>query len=123
LHREGVLLAGQPFSLEWRRRGELSGGISARAEADALRLRFQVRHGRDAEWKAIEQRVPILWTTCHFGGRRPWFRCNSCSGRVAVLYGAGELFACPHEVVFNVVSSWFDTAKGRGSDLQKKRCD
>jgi two-component system CheB/CheR fusion protein len=25
---------------------------------------------------------------------RPWFRCNNCSGRAAVLYSAGEVFAC-----------------------------
>jgi hypothetical protein len=71
-----------------------SGGITARTEADMLCLRFRVRHRGDAEWKAIEQRVPIIWTACHFGGHRPWFRCNNCSGRAAVLYSAGEVFAC-----------------------------
>ena len=35
----------------------------------------------------VEQRVPITWTACHFGGQRPWF------GR-RVLYLAGKLFAC-----------------------------
>jgi hypothetical protein len=49
---------------------------------------------------SVEQRVPITWTPCRFGGRRPWFVCPASSGgrycgrRVAVLYGAGELFAC-----------------------------
>jgi hypothetical protein len=47
-----------------------------------------------------EQKVPITWTTCRLGGRRPWFICSVYSGgrycgrRVALLYGAGELFAC-----------------------------
>ena len=37
---------------------------------------------------------------CHFGGRGPWFVCSVrtngqyCGRRVAVLYAAGELFAC-----------------------------
>jgi hypothetical protein len=50
--------------------------------------------------KTIEQRVPITWSPCHFGGRRPWFRCvvksngRYCGRRVALLYGAGEFFAC-----------------------------
>jgi hypothetical protein len=54
------------------------------------------------EWKSIERRVPITWTTCHLGGQRPWFICSAysdrryCGRRVAVLYGAGELFACRH---------------------------
>jgi hypothetical protein len=53
-----------------------------------------------SEWKSIEQRVPITWTACHLGGQRPWFVCSVYSGgrycgrRVAVFYGAGELFAC-----------------------------
>jgi hypothetical protein len=55
-----------------------------------------------AEWRSTEQRVPILWTACHFGGRRPWFRCavystgRYCGRRVAVLYAAGDRFACRH---------------------------
>ena len=42
----------------------------------------------------------MTWTNCHFGGRRPWFTCSAhtngryCGRRVAVLYLAGELFAC-----------------------------
>ncbi len=47
-----------------------------------------------------EQRVPITWTACHLGGKRPWFVCSVysngryCGRRAAVLYGAGKLFAC-----------------------------
>ena len=54
-----------------------------------------------SEWKPVEQRVPITWTECHFGGgRRPWFTCSThvngryCGRRVAMLYLAGEFFAC-----------------------------
>src|SRR5256885_4718116 len=49
---------------------------------------------------SVEQRVPITWTACHIGGHRAWFICSAYSGgrycgrRVALLYGAGELFAC-----------------------------
>jgi hypothetical protein len=55
---------------------------------------------KEAEWKSVEQFVPITWTACHFGGRRAWFCCTGHSGgqycgrRVALLYGAGERFAC-----------------------------
>jgi hypothetical protein len=50
--------------------------------------------------KPVEQRVPITWTESHFGGRRPWFTCSAhvngryCGRRVAMLYLAGEFFAC-----------------------------
>jgi hypothetical protein len=31
------------------------------------------------------QQIPMTWTHCHFGGFRPWFKCN-CGKRVAKLY-------------------------------------
>ena len=71
-----------------------------RTELDAVILVYRSRSWGATEWKSIEQRVPITWTPCHFGGRRPWFICSVyssgryCGRRAAVLYGAGELFAC-----------------------------
>ena len=50
----------------------------------------------------VSQRVPLTWTSCHFGGRRPWFICNvyadgvHCGRRVAKLYGNGKFYACRH---------------------------
>ena len=99
-HREGRLSTGQYFSCSWSLAGEPSGSISVRTGPNAVFLTYRVRSYEDAQWKSIEQRVPITWTECHLGGRRPWFVCSVNSGgrycgrRVAVLYGAGELFAC-----------------------------
>lgn len=42
----------------------------------------------------VEQRVCLDWTSCNFGGARPWWKCPACSRRVAVIYGAGKYFAC-----------------------------
>ena len=97
--REGRLRAGQQFSWSWTSGGEPSGTINVRTEVDAVVLIYRVRSFL-AEWKSTEQRVSITWTNCHFGGRRPWFICSVrsnrqyCGRRVAVLYAAGELFAC-----------------------------
>jgi hypothetical protein len=99
-HRQGRLQAGQTFSWSWTANGELFGHISVRVEKDAVVLIYRVRSLLAADWKPIEQRVPLTWTDCHFGGRRPWFVCSVrasdhlCGRRVAVLYGDGELFAC-----------------------------
>ncbi len=99
-HREGRLHAGQCFSYSWTCGGEPAGGIEVRTEADAVVLVFRSRSSPDSEWKSVEQRVSITWTACHLGSRRAWFRCTVSSGgqycgrRVALLYGAGELFAC-----------------------------
>jgi hypothetical protein len=90
-HREGRL--SQRFSCAWTRRGVSYGEIAVRTELDAVVLIYKVRsEGHD--WRSVEQRVPISWTACRFGGRRPWFTCRRCERRAAMLYGAGELFAC-----------------------------
>ena len=97
--REGRLRAGRQFSWSWTSGGEPSGTINVHTEADAVVLIYRVRSFL-AEWKSIEQRVSITWTHCHLGGRRPWFTCSVhtngkyCGRRVAMLYAAGELFAC-----------------------------
>jgi hypothetical protein len=98
--REDMLRAGQYFSCSWTRRGEPSGSISVRTESDAVVLSYWPRSRGATGSKPIEQRVPITWTACRFGGRRPWLICSGhsdgryCGRRVAVLYAADELFAC-----------------------------
>jgi len=85
--------------LPWSRisGGERSGALNMHAEGGAVMS--QIR-GFPADWKSIEWRVPITRTHCHLAGRRPWFVRSAwvngqyCGERVAVLYAAGELFAC-----------------------------
>ena len=50
------------------------------------------------EWRGVQmaQEISLGWTSCNYGGRRPWFICGNCGRRVAVLYGAGKYFACRH---------------------------
>jgi hypothetical protein len=70
-----------------------------RTEADVAVLTIKC----GSEWKPVEQRVAIMWTRCHFGGARCWFRCSAyvggrpCGRRVAKLYLRGAAtFACRH---------------------------
>ena len=99
-HRDGRLRPGQYFSCSWTQGEEPAASISVRAERDAVILIYRSRSWGASEWKSIEQRVPITWTECHLGGRRPWFICSVCSNgrycgrRAALLYIAGERFAC-----------------------------
>jgi hypothetical protein len=74
-HREGLLRAGQYFSWSWTRGGEPAGSIGVRPEWDAVVLIYRSQSWDGSEWKSVERRVPITWTACHLGGRRPWFIC------------------------------------------------
>jgi hypothetical protein len=99
--REGRLNQGETFPWSWTIGGKPYGTINVQIEPNAVLLRFRARSYESAEWKLVEQHVPIVWTACHLGGGRPWFRCAAtangqyCGRRVAKLYlGGGYVFAC-----------------------------
>ena len=54
------------------------------------------------DWQKVQQRIPVQWTQCRYGGERPWFVCDAssrgvhCGRKVARLYAGGRLFACRH---------------------------
>lgn len=80
----------------WNRGGEPYDYASVQVEADSVVLfRYQTTGRPDRE-----QRIPIVWTSCRYGGRRPWLTCESyskgeyCGQRAAILYGVGDMFAC-----------------------------
>jgi hypothetical protein len=99
-HRQGRLDSGQQFSWSWTCGAESVGSISVRVESAAVVLSYRSCSLGSREWKIIEQRLPISLTACHLGGVRPWFVCpvycdgNYCGRRAAILYCAGDLFAC-----------------------------
>jgi hypothetical protein len=72
--RRGLLCAGRTFTWSWDRDGEFFGSISVRVETDSAILSFRSQIPGTARWRQSEQRIPIVWTNCHLGGRRPWSR-------------------------------------------------
>src|ERR1700685_4404485 len=95
-HRQGLLRSGRTFSCS-SSQVEQGGSISVRTEPGAVVLSFRARDWGAEEWKSVNQRVPIGWTPCHFGGHRPWFCCARCGRRVVKVFLAGNaLFACRH---------------------------
>jgi hypothetical protein len=96
--RLGRLHAGQKFSWSWTLGGEPAGSITVQSEQACVVLSYSFCRLGSSDWQSIQQRIPISFTACHFGGQRPWFICSGrhCGRRVAVLYAAGDLFACRH---------------------------
>ncbi|MBD0274847.1 MAG: hypothetical protein ICV73_23345 [Acetobacteraceae bacterium] len=94
LYRSGGLRPGAVGTTTWSRGGTETSSIgwAVLAEggtATALELDYAVGG------EAVAYRVPLAWTPCRFGGRRPWFVCpgDGCGRRAAVLYG-GRYFLC-----------------------------
>jgi len=95
------LRSGQNFSYSWFRGDQRLGTIDVVPSGDAVVLLSRSPGIGEKARKPIEQRVTIVWTRCHFGGFRPWFRCTGgvdgrgCGRRAAKLYlGHGSIFAC-----------------------------
>jgi hypothetical protein len=99
--RAGYLSGSKVGGWQWTNGGDRTATIGIVGGRDAITLAYRIQaHGED--WESVQQRVPIRWTPCRFGGERPWFVCNvfangvHCGRQVAKLYGAGRLFACRH---------------------------
>jgi hypothetical protein len=97
--REGVLTPGQDVRWAWTRGGMDVATIHVRAEEDSVRLAYRVRLS-PTNWRGVVQTIPLEWTPCRLGGRRPWFLCpevvedQPCRRRCAVLYFAEWGFRC-----------------------------
>ena len=103
LRRDGHLSPGQTFPYSWTHDGQPCGMIRVRIEATTMVLNFKAASVDRADWRTVEQHVPIVWTACNLGGGRPWFRCTAydnghyCGRRVAIIYlGSNAGFACRH---------------------------
>jgi hypothetical protein len=89
--RQGLLRPAGRFTHSWICNEKPLGSIDVRTTADAVFMTFK----GSRPWKSPEQRVSLVWTRCHLGGRRLWFRCSECGRRVAKLYMRDEVsFAC-----------------------------
>ena len=91
--RSGALTPGRTSSWEWTVNDLVHSSIRIRAETGMVTLSYTYRP-REAAPEVINQFVDVETTPCTLGGSRPWFSCPTCRRRVAVIYGAGRLFAC-----------------------------
>lgn len=97
LQKQGALQSGSVASMSWsdNRTGKTVASFGARTSSG--KVVFSYRYARRGDdWQDVEEPVAITWTSCNYGGRRPWFICPGCSRRVAILYMGGRNFLCRH---------------------------
>lgn len=93
LARAGALVPGRVVSWQWTVNDCVRGSIQVCAEDWQVELVYN-HTPRDRPTELIRQTIMLETTPCTLGGRRQWFSCPTCARRVAVIYGAGRLFAC-----------------------------
>jgi hypothetical protein len=99
LARAGYLTYSMAGGWKWSSSDGTTASIGMTGGRDAVTLKYRIRSNGE-EWQAVDQRIPIHWTTCRFGGERPWFVCDVfangvyCGRQVAKIYASGKLFAC-----------------------------
>jgi hypothetical protein len=96
MHRAGYLKAGARSTCRWWRGGDTPEEKARGASIGTLCTGDEVILLYSHRGEPVRQTVPLDWTACNYGGRRPWWRCPHCRRRVAVLYGPGKFFACRH---------------------------
>ena len=91
LSKNGYLKLGIRYSLKWKNGCD----ILITATPEALKLFYNIfSNGEQQENVCIK--VPLSWTPCNYGGKRPWFSCPGCGRRVAKLYLERRYFLCRH---------------------------
>jgi len=75
LQRKTGWRPGLCFMKVWYRNGAPAGEVFIFTQPDAIVLVHRACPPGSTESRIIELQVPIIWTKCHLGGRRPWFEC------------------------------------------------
>ncbi len=102
LKKRGILTGYQYQSLSWSSRGEKTGSIDIVTNIDDsdcyAKLSYTITRRSTGKKDEFQYKVPIVTTSCYFGGVRYWFKCPAvgCGRRVAKLYQGQDIFACRH---------------------------
>jgi len=82
--------------------GRVGVTVSIWGEEKYVQFSYSQTDYRTGEKRDFDYKVPVVETTCHFGGTRYWFQCSlfkkgtHCGRCVGVLYKGGDYFGCRH---------------------------
>jgi len=93
--------------MSWNRNGEKTGSIGFNVSTfdgdKYIHFQYTQTDHNTQEKTELDYKVRLVWTSCHFGGRRWSFICPlvvngyACNRRVGVLYlASGKYFGCRH---------------------------
>lgn len=121
----GEITEGTVKRIHWMRKKSIVFTVEVLYEESSVRLSYTYsQHGVDGIWE--EYSIPITWSQCHFGGKRPWFLCRRCNRRVGRLYlNRQRYFFCRHCVGLKYESQYEDATSRmvRKAEKIRKRLD
>jgi len=93
LSRKGYLVQGLRYSWKWNN----GSNIVIETKPGAIELFYSISRNEKPR-EDVHITVPLSWSSCNYGGERPWFICpgKGCGRRVAKLYMGGKYFLCRH---------------------------
>jgi len=93
LSRWGYLKPWLRYPLKWNN----GSNIIIETIPEAIELIYSISRNEQPS-EDIRITVPLSWSYCNYGGKRPWFTCpgKGCGRRVAKLYLTGKYFLCRH---------------------------
>jgi hypothetical protein len=93
LNRTGCLKPWQRYSWRWQD----GSNIVIETKPGAFELIYSISRN-DQPREDVHIEVTLSWSSCNYGGERPWFICpgKGCGRRVAKLYLVGKYFLCRH---------------------------
>jgi hypothetical protein len=110
VHRSGGLVPGARYQVTW-----IGGWGGSPIALHTVSRDLAVLAYGDGDDPIFED-VPLDWTSCHFGGERPWWHCPSCGRRCAILYLIGsDPFRC------RICASLTYTTSQRGDFIRTMR--
>ena len=118
LNRMGGLEPWKRYNLTWKN----GSNIIIKTKQEAIELSYTISR-KGQQCKDVHVDVPLSWSACNYGGKRPWFICpgNGCGKRVAKLYLGGDRFLC--RCCYDLVYSSQRKEKGfRMLDRAQKIC-
>jgi len=80
------------FLLTWLHNGLETDQVKVSALSEKITLHYQQFLQGENAYR--EQHVTIVYTPCHYGRQRPWFRCPNCISRCAIIYLGNQGFHC-----------------------------
>jgi hypothetical protein len=88
LKKNRALVPGHSLTLTWSKNGRKQASIGGKVTEEGLNLFYRING------ESIRYVVPIVHTSCHYGGTRPWLKCPKCDRRVSKIHLNGTMFLC-----------------------------